>query len=173
MNKKLKFTLAYLPVILVTITLFMISSCSKTDTTNTDNMVAIELALDAFVADLMINPPDSITISDRVHDYLAKQPDSFFGATVTLLNTSGEAVYSPYWYRENGTLIEKNLVDDITYQIDDQDWLRIAIDEGEPFWTEPYFDAGGGNIWMQTYSVPVYIDGNIGAVATTDMKYAN
>lgn len=64
MNKKLKFTLAYLPVILVTITLFMISSCSKTDTTNTDNMVAIELALDAFVADLMINPPDSITISE-------------------------------------------------------------------------------------------------------------
>ena len=151
----------------------MISSCSNTDTTNTDNMVAIELALDAFVADLMINPLDSSTISDRVHDYLAKQPDSFFGATVTLLNTSGEAVYSPYWYRENGTLIEKNLVDDITYQIDDQDWLRIAIDEGEPFWTEPYFDAGGGNIWMQTYSVPVYIDGNIGAVATTDMKYAN
>ncbi|MBT3871643.1 MAG: hypothetical protein HOF75_03350 [Flavobacteriaceae bacterium] len=173
MNKKLKFTIAYLPVIIVTITICMISSCSNTDTTNTDNMVAIELALDAFVADLMINPLDSSTISDRVHDYLAKQPDSFFGATVTLLNTSGEAVYSPYWYRENGTLIEKNLVDDITYQIDDQDWLRIAIDEGEPFWTEPYFDAGGGNIWMQTYSVPVYIDGNIGAVATTDMKYAN
>ncbi|NQW35192.1 MAG: hypothetical protein HQ470_05220 [Methylophilales bacterium] len=172
MNKKLKFTLAYLPVILVTITLFMISSCSKTDTTNTDNMVAIELALDAFVADLMINPPDSITISDRVHDYIVNQPDSFFGATVALLNTSGEAFYSPYWYHENGTLIEKDLAD-ITYQIDDQDWLRIAIDQGDPFWTEPYFDAGGGDIWMQTYSVPVYIDGNIEAVATTDMKYAN
>ncbi|MFN6244412.1 MAG: hypothetical protein ACK4Y8_08670 [Bacteroidota bacterium] len=36
-------------------------------------------------------------------------------------------------------------------------------------WTAPYFDAGGGNIWMKTRSVPVKVNGKIIAVATTDL----
>ena len=31
-------------------------------------------------------------------------------------------------------------------------WYREPRDEGHPFWTEPYFDDGGGNTIMTTYS---------------------
>jgi hypothetical protein len=51
----------------------------------------------------------------------------------------------------------------------DQLWLRQPIDSGFPIWTAPYFDAGGGNIWMKTRSVPVIVNGQIIAVATTDL----
>jgi len=43
------------------------------------------------------------------------------------------------------------------------------IDLKKPYWTEPYFDAGGGDIWMQTYSVPIIINNKVVAVATTDL----
>ena len=59
---------------------------------------------------------------------------------------------------------------DSSYQINSQLWLREPIDGGVPIWTEPYFDAGGGDIWMKTRAVPVYINGKIKAVATTDMS---
>ena len=36
-------------------------------------------------------------------------------------------------------------------------------------WSEPYFDEGAGNIKMVTYSLPVYKNGEIIAVATMDV----
>lgn len=128
----------------------------------------IETALDAFVADLVTTPPTSVDISDRVKTYLGLQPVSFFGATVTLLDSTSKATYSPYWYRLNDTLAYKNLAD-TAYHIDEQSWLRRPIDEQRSVWTDPYFDAGGGEIWMKTRSVPVVVNGKIVAVATTDL----
>jgi phosphoserine phosphatase RsbU/P len=116
----------------------------------------IEAALDEFVAKLILNPPDSSDISDRVKNYLLTNSDSFFGATVALLDDTNKAIYSPYWYRVNDTFDLKNLADS-AYHIDEQLWLRQPIDRGKPIWTEPYFDAGGGDIWMKTRSVPVYL----------------
>ncbi len=37
-----------------------------------------------------------------------------------------------------------------------QDWYQIPEELNRPQWTEPYFDEGGGNIVMATYSVPFY-----------------
>ena len=36
-------------------------------------------------------------------------------------------------------------------------------------WTAPYFDAGGGEIWMITRSVPARDDEGIFAIVTTDL----
>ena len=36
-------------------------------------------------------------------------------------------------------------------------------------WTPPYFDAGGGEIWMTTHSVPARDAGGIFAIVTTDL----
>lgn len=32
--------------------------------------------------------------------------------------------------------------------------LSVAYDDGK--WSKPYFDCGGGNIWMLTYTVPFF-----------------
>jgi len=133
-----------------------------------DTLGPIEAALDQFVATLVANPPTKADLSNRVKNYIEAQPTAFFGSTVTLLDSNGKADFSPYWYRENGNFSMKDLADS-AYQIDSQDWLRKPIDEAKSVWTAPYFDAGGGEIWMRTRSVPVMVNGKIIAVATTDL----
>ena len=41
------------------------------------------------------------------------------------------------------------------------DWYQIPKELDRPVWTEPYYDEGGGNIIMSTYSVPLHrmVDG--------------
>ncbi len=146
------------------------SSCKKDIQIEPEiSLWPIEKALDAFVTTLIDTPPTSNDISERIKIYLLSQPLTFFGSTVSLLDSLGKVSYSPYWYRINNLLAMKNLAD-TAYHINEQDWLRKPIDSGFAIWTEPYFDAGGGEIWMRTRSVPVYINGKIIAVATTDLE---
>ena len=32
--------------------------------------------------------------------------------------------------------------------------LSVSYEDGK--WSKPYFDCGGGNIWMMTYTVPFF-----------------
>lgn len=150
------------------ITLF--SSC-KNDVVITPEQT-VETTLNDFVATLITNPPTTADAADRVKQYLRTYgypPNYFFGSTLTLLDSAGIATYSPYWYRAVDTLMMVDLAADSTYHINSQLWLRQAIDSRSAIWTAPYFDAGGGNIWMKTRSVPVIVNGKIIAVATTDL----
>jgi len=40
----------------------------------------------------------------------------------------------------------------------DEDWYRIPKESLKAGWSEPYFDIGGGDILMCTYSVPFFFD---------------
>jgi len=148
--------------------LIMFQSCKK-EKALTDEQI-IENALDEFVVDLQSNPPNTADISGRVNNYMQRRSVLFYGSTVTLLDSTKIAFTSPYWYKQNNLLVYSNLMD-TAYHIDNQLWLRQTIDGGKAIWTEPYFDAGGGNIWMKTRTVPVFINGKIKAVATTDMPF--
>eukprot|EP00889_Picochlorum_renovo_P007185 jgi/Picre1/34215/NNA_001689.t1 len=63
-----------------------------------------------------------------------------------------------------------------SYSINEQAWLREPIDQGKAIWTDPYFDEGGGSIWMRTRSYPIFNstsgseNDDIVAVATTDIR---
>jgi sigma-B regulation protein RsbU (phosphoserine phosphatase) len=63
--------------------------------------------------------------------------------------------YSPYCYRKDNKLLFKNLADE-DYDYFSMDWYTLPRDAGRGIWTEPYFDKGGGNILMATYSMPFY-----------------
>jgi hypothetical protein len=150
---------------------FILATACKKDndeTTAPTNEQQVEAALNNFVASLVDTPPTSADISDRVRQYLSANPSFFFGSTVTLLDSSELATDSPYWYRSGDSLLTTSLMD-TAYHINDQLWLREPIDSGYAIWTAPYFDAGGGNIWMKTRSVPVILNGRTIAVATTDL----
>jgi sigma-B regulation protein RsbU (phosphoserine phosphatase) len=149
--------------------LILVSSVSCIKDSTEDPLLKYEIALDAFVAKLVANPPDSTDLDRRIKEYLLAQNNDFFGSTVTLLGKDGKATYSPYYYRLNNTLSYKNLLV-AGYQIDEQSWLRLPIQKGYAIWTPPYFDEGGGDIWMRTLSVPIYINSVIFAVATTDIE---
>ncbi len=147
----------------------IISSCKNDSTPALTAEQKVESALNAFVANLVLNPPTTADISDRVKNYMQTNSTTFYGSTVTLLDSVRLATTSPYWYRSGDSLLATDLAADTAYHINSQLWLRQPIDGGVGIWTDPYFDAGGGNIWMKTRSVPVIVNGEIIAVATTDL----
>ncbi|NQV01572.1 MAG: HAMP domain-containing protein, partial [Bacteroidia bacterium] len=66
-----------------------------------------------------------------------------------------EKFFSFYAYRENDSIVLTTLGSD-RYDYFRMDWYQIPREKKEPYWTEPYFDEGGGKIIMSTYSVPLY-----------------
>lgn len=80
------------------------------------------------------------------------------GSTVALedpLVLTGKQNFSPYYYRGTSGISYSDLASE-AYAYRKQPWYRIAADGREPVWSAPYFDEGGGNIWMITYSVPFF-----------------
>ena len=142
-----------------------LSSCKKQEE---DLTPVVEAAMKTFAASLQADPPTSANINERVRMYLSAQPTDFFGSTVALLDVNGVVTTSPYWYRKSGGYFNKELSVP-SYNINTQEWLRKPIDTKLPYWTAPYFDAGGGEIWMKTYSYPIIVNNKIIAVATTDL----
>ncbi len=61
-------------------------------------------------------------------------------------------LYAPYWYKGDGNTRFRFLSYDYTLA----DWYLIPRELGKPVWSEPYFDVGGGECLMATYSVPFY-----------------
>lgn len=134
-----------------------------------DDLSDIEQRLAAFVSALQATPLQSADLSARVRTYVERCPAACYGSTVTLLDATGKATASPYWYRRAGQLEYADLMS-ADYRIDDQDWLRAPLKASLPVWTAPYFDKGGGEVWMRTLSMPVLVNGKIAAIATTDLQ---
>lgn len=69
--------------------------------------------------------------------------------------------FDPYYYREERDVKRFDLDNDAEYDYFKWPWYTLPRDEGKGIWSEPYFDEGGGNILMVTYSQPFYrnIDG--------------
>jgi sigma-B regulation protein RsbU (phosphoserine phosphatase) len=99
---------------------------------------------------------------------------SIYGMTVALepgtpINPYHE--YSPYYYGEKNKLTFSDLADN-NYDYQSQAWYSVPKQKNKPIWSEPYFDEGGGEVMMITYSTPIYLaDSNIFAgIATADIK---
>ena len=54
------------------------------------------------------------------------------------------------------------------YDYANQPWFTTPVQTMAAVWSEPYFDAGGGEINMVTYAAPVVKDGVIIGVLTAD-----
>ncbi len=129
---------------------------------------AVVAALDSLVADIVAErPADTAEYTERLQAYLEAHP-TFYGGAVALLDESGTVTSCPYVYRtEDGYEILDLALP--SYEIESQDWFKMPLDANEGIWTAPYFDAGGGETWMITRSVPVRDDEMIFAVVTTDL----
>ncbi len=63
--------------------------------------------------------------------------------------------YAPYAYEKFGKL-HTRILGSADYDYFKQDWYRLPKLLGKPVWTEPYFDKGGGDTLMCTYSTPIF-----------------
>jgi sigma-B regulation protein RsbU (phosphoserine phosphatase) len=148
----------------------MFTACSSDNpiTPDTIRMREVEAAMTTFVESLQQSFPDDVQVSNRIAAYLERHPSYFYGSTIAVINPDSSVRLSPYWYRSGTSLAFANLAV-ASYQIRTKSWFTEPIAKRAAVWTEPYFDAGGGEIWMRTYSVPVIINGTIVAIATTDL----
>lgn len=103
--------------------------------------------------------------------------DEVFGSTIAFepgFAPGGRKRYAPYYYKRlNNELAFADLAAP-SYNYPAQLWYTIPKERKTPVWSEPYFDDGGGNVVMATYSVPFYrtVDGvrRLAGIATSDVS---
>lgn len=124
--------------------------------------------LDAVLAPVQKVPEDlacfleNNTLSEKeiislLRAVVERNPD-IYGAAVAFepdVFGKGGRHFAPYFYRTKKGLEFADLGGP-TYDYFLKDWYQIPKELGRPQWSEPYFDEGGGNILMSTYSVPFY-----------------
>src|SRR5687767_237120 len=79
-----------------------------------------------------------------------------YGSTIAA-NPERRGLYAPYFYKGPDGITRADLAA-AAYNYPAQEWYAGAAKAGEPRWSEPYFDEGGGNVVMVTYTVPVFAD---------------
>ncbi|MCK4534329.1 MAG: serine/threonine protein phosphatase, partial [Syntrophobacterales bacterium] len=95
---------------------------------------------------------------NRLLRSVVENNEKIYGSTVAFEPWAYDAKgkrYAPYYYKKNGELKYANLAAE-SYEYSYWDWYQIPKELNRPVWSEPYFDKGGGNIIMSTYSVPFY-----------------
>jgi sigma-B regulation protein RsbU (phosphoserine phosphatase) len=83
--------------------------------------------------------------------------EDLFGAALALDRrwaSDKQAGFAPYFYYRDGAIEYSDLAGNYDYA--NHVWFRDAARRGKPVWSEPYFDEGGGNVFMTTYSVPIF-----------------
>lgn len=79
--------------------------------------------------------------------------------------------FSPYAYkRADSTIVTKQLGTS-EYDYHSMEWYRIPKQLNKDWWSEPYYDLGGGEQLMTTFSHPLYDkQGKLYAVVTADIS---
>ena len=124
-----------------------------------------------------------------------ERPDSMYGITRKLLRDNevivGSAVaFEPFYYQDKGRkfspysykdfalkkgdaeapIVSKQLGTDL-YDYHSMEWYTAAKESGRGHWSEPYFDEGGGEMMMSTYSLPIRDGrGSVVAIFTADVS---
>lgn len=96
-------------------------------------------------------------INKLLHEMVSNNPE-IYGAAVAYepyYYDPTKKYYSPYFYREANRIGFKYIGDE-QYDYFSMDWYQIPKELNRPMWSEPYYDQGGGDAMMSTYSVPIY-----------------
>ena len=145
-------------------------SCRNEAPEPTQEVIQAEVvaALDSLAAELVAErPTDTAAYALRLQAYLEAHP-AFYGSAIALVDESGTVTSCPYVYRTTDGYDTLDLATP-SYNIKGQDWFTMPLAANAGIWTAPYFDAGGGETWMITRSVPVRDDEGVFAIVTTDL----
>lgn len=124
----------------------------------------------------------AVMVEDNVSD-----PDAMYEITALLLENNPDIVgsaiafvpdfyrqkgfyYAPYSYRNGDVICSKQLGSE-DYHYHEMEWYKVSMSKGKPHWSEPYYDSGGADAVLVTYSFPLRdADSNMYAVFTADIS---
>ena len=149
------------------------SGITKYSNEKTDNVLSsVEVAISNTVPEIeeRLDDPDWMyLIAERM---LRLNPNIVGSAIAFEPNYYKEkgVQFSPFAYRQDSVIKTKQL-GTAEYEYHYMDWYQIPKLLGKPYWSEPYFDAGGGDMPIITYSQPLLDSkGNIYGVFTADLS---
>ena len=105
--------------------------------------------------------------TERLRAYLEANP-AFYGAAAALLDETRNVTASPNVHRFADGFRTLDLAQP-GYKIHEQEWITMPLAANAGVWTPPYFDVGGGEIWMITRAVPALDSEGVFAIFTTDL----
>jgi len=100
---------------------------------------------------------DETRLLDLLREVVKNNPE-ICGSTIAFepYAFNKESLYFAPYFHKSGEEIKFTQLGNESYQYFNWDWYSIPKKSGEPVWSEPYYDEGGGEIVMSTYSVPFY-----------------
>ena len=101
-----------------------------------------------------VNPPPE-QYAARIHGILNAWSEVYGSTIATEVRGADGRSFAPYYFRRAGALAYSDLAL-ASYGYSRLPWYRRAADSRAPVWSAPYFDKGGGETWMVTYSVPFF-----------------
>ncbi|MBQ0096659.1 MAG: SpoIIE family protein phosphatase [Bacteroidales bacterium] len=108
----------------------------------------------------------------RIVKNIVASNDHIMGSTIAFAPDffPGEHYFAPYAFEENGRIYTKQLGTS-QYDYFSMEWYKDSAESGKPHWSEPYFDEGGANVMMSTYSYPLKdYAGRTYAIITADIS---
>ena len=136
-------------------------------------LVSVEVA----VANTIPEVENSLSNPDKMYSVVRRLLElnpNIIGSTVAFepnYYPSKGKQFSPYAYRDiDSTVLTKQLGSN-NYEYHYMDWYLIPKLLKRNYWSEPYYDKGGGEQMMTTYSRPLFdASGNIYAIITADVS---
>ncbi len=136
-------------------------------------LVGVEVAVENTIPEVEKSLSDPDEMYSVVRRLLELNPNIIGSAVAFEPNYYPEKgkQFSPYAYRDDdSTVITKQLGSD-DYEYHQMDWYLIPKQQKRNCWSEPYYDQGGGEVMMTTYSHPLFdASGNIYAIITADVS---
>ncbi len=127
-------------------------------------LLAVSDVAKMFALFLETSKPDEATLLTLIKS-LVQRNERIFGMTAAFEPFAFKPdlkLFSPYYYERKGIIRYIQLGND-SYNYFDKEWYREPRKLKAPHWSEPYFDEGGGNEMMTTYSCPFFFKGRDGA----------
>lgn len=119
----------------------------------------------------VMHQPSEKKIDDLITSVMNYSPQ-VFGMAVAFEPYAfkpNERLFGPYYFRgDNG--LEKSNLDDPSYNYPIWDWYQIPALLKRPIWSEPYYDEGGGNVLMCTFSAPMFREQRLWGILTADIS---
>ena len=136
-------------------------------------LVAVEVA----VANTIPEVENSLSNPDEMYDVVTRLLElnpNIIGSAIAFepnyYRSKGEQ-FSPYAYRDIDSTVLVKQLGTKDYEYHYMDWYLIPKLLKRNYWSEPYYDHGGGEQMMTTYSHPLFdASGKLYAVITADVS---
>ncbi len=155
------------------VTVGFFSGCATHQMTQSQKEALVERVLPGMAESLVEQQPRQEEMETMLKDYLKSNPE-IYGIAFAPARPQRGANPKPALYvsRRMGGLATTELMPP-NYDYFRMAWYKLPVKEIQARWTSPYFDEDGGNIWMKTYSIPMFGGGSpegLYGVVTSDIR---